>query len=245
MQNSNHTESSAKINVLLVEDNNFLRQSISDYLSQRDMIVTEALSGAEFYRYFDPARYDVAVIDINLPDLSGFQLTASIRERSDIGIIILTARTKREDRIRGYGEGADIYLTKPVDSEELTLAIGNLTKRRRRINELIPAFHPSETRASWRLDRHKQNLHTPTGTSVKLSTREAAFLEYLAARPNIIISRTEVASIFGEDKFSPTSRVADVALARLRTRIRRIGAELPLQMIRNTGYKLVAKLEIL
>ncbi len=209
------------------------------------MIVTEAFSGAEFYKCFDPERHDVAVIDVNLPDASGFQLTASIRERSDIGIIILTARTKREDRIRGYGEGADIYLTKPVDSEELALAIGNLTKRRRRLVELAPTLQLSEVRGSWKLDRDKQSLHTPGGTPVKLSTREAAFLEYIATRPNIIISRAEVASIFGEDKFSPTSRVADVALARLRTRIRRVGAELPLQMIRNTGYKLVATLQVL
>ncbi|SMD00261.1 response regulator transcription factor [Rhizobium sp. RU36D] len=227
------------IRVLLVEDNSFLRNSLSDYLRLRDMKVTEATSGAEFYSCFDPMSLDVAVIDVNLPDTSGFQLTASIRERSDIGVIILTARTKREDRIRGYGEGADIYLTKPVDTEELALAIVNLSRRRR--NQVGPMTSSSivKTAATWKLDRAKHVLNTPGGVAVKLSTRETAFLEYLAARSNVVVSRIELAAIFGEDRQTSGSRVTDVALARLRARIRQSGTELPLQVIRNSGYKLV------
>lgn len=233
------------IRVLIVEDNSFLRQSLSDYLRMRDMAVTEVRSGAEFYSCFDPQKHDVAVIDVNLPDTSGFQLTATIRERSDIGIIILTARTKREDRIRGYGEGADIYLTKPVDTEELALAIGNLARRRRKPAEAMLTSQVLKDPASWTLDRAKHILRTAAGTDVKLSTREAAFLEYIADRPNMVVSRIELANIFGEDMLSSGSRLTDVALARLRARIRQAGAELPLQVIRNTGYKLVATLHLI
>lgn len=246
---SQHSASSIlpdRVNVVLLEDNNFLRQSLADYLRQRNMIVTEAVSGKDFHAVFDPRHHDVAVLDVNLPDTSGFQLASRIRERSDIGIIILTARTRREDRLRGYGEGADIYFTKPVDSEELALAIGNLARRTRRLAEpaeAVPAAERDRASSSV-LDRQKQSLMTPDGVIVKLSTRETTFLAYIATSPNIIVSRADIAAIFGEDTASSSSRVTDVAMARLRSRLRQAGIELPVQVVRNTGYRLVARLEV-
>ncbi len=77
------------------------------------------------------SNFDVAVVDVNLPDQSGFTLTDYLRRNTDLGIIIVTARDGMEDRVRGYSAGADLYLVKPVDMPELAVAIVNLAHRRR------------------------------------------------------------------------------------------------------------------
>ncbi|WP_163484600.1 response regulator transcription factor, partial [Escherichia coli] len=88
--------------------------------------VTEAASGIALYKALRQESYDIAVLDVNLPDISGFELARDLAPQAEMGIIMLTARTGRDDRVRGYADGADLYLTKPVDSEELALAIVNL-----------------------------------------------------------------------------------------------------------------------
>ncbi|WHA43349.1 response regulator transcription factor [Agrobacterium larrymoorei] len=232
------------IGVLIVEDDDLLRQSIADYLRQRGMTVSEAESGSEFRSMLKTRSHDVLVLDINLPDVSGFELAEFARSRSDMGIIILSARSGRDDKLSGYGKGADLYLTKPVDSEELTLAIANLARRRQSSRGSVPSKARQSDGSSLTLDRHRQTLTTPDGVVLKLSAREAAFLEYIAAGPNAIISRAEVAEIFGEDLSSPSSRLTDVALARLRARLRKAGVELPLQVVRNAGYRLHGILDV-
>ncbi len=233
-----------KIGVLIVEDDRLLRQSVADYLRQRGIYVSEAESGASFRSLFNHRFHDVLVVDVNLPDISGFELAARARQESDAGIIILSARSGRDDRVSGYGNGADIYLTKPVDCEELTLAIANLAKRRRVSTLSSTPSMGQKGSSTLTLERQRQTLRTPDGVRLKLSARETAFLEYVAARPNTVVSRAEIAEIFGEDKSSPTSRLADVALARLRGRLRKAGMELPLQAVRNAGYRLLSPLDV-
>ncbi|MGO4840755.1 response regulator transcription factor, partial [Rhizobiaceae sp. 2RAB30] len=143
--------------------------------------MTEAASGIEFYRALKLGRYDIAVLDVNLPDANGFDLAADIAGGHDMGVIILTARTGRDDRVRGYGEGADIYLTKPVDSEELALAIGNLARRTRHSVAAAPPRRDTSVSAEkdlpWQLDRRRKTLDVPGVASVKLSARETVLLE--------------------------------------------------------------------
>jgi two-component system torCAD operon response regulator TorR len=131
------------VRVVLVEDDHDLRQSIADYLHLRAFDVTDVDSAFGFYRALAEKEFDIAILDVNLPDASGFDLARRISSGDRLGVIILTARTTRDDRIKGYEEGADLYLTKPVDGEELALAIGNLARRLQRVaapsaNSAIP-----------------------------------------------------------------------------------------------------------
>lgn len=243
------TSTSAKadgngISVLLVEDDQLLRESLADYLSQNGMSVTEAASGAAFRSGVASNSHDVIVLDINLPDISGFELTELAKRRSDAGIIILSARTARDDRVRGYSKGADIYLVKPVDVEELGLAISNLARRRRSLTVHTGSSDTSNASRELTLDRRRQVVITPSGVHLKVSAREAAFLEYIAAHSSDVVSRSHLAQIFGEDQLLPSSRVTDVALARLRARLRKAGVELPLQVVRNVGYRLLGKIRV-
>ncbi|TAI61559.1 response regulator transcription factor [Bradyrhizobium sp. Leo170] len=231
---------SQNVSILLVEDHSEFRQSIADYLRLRGMRVTEAASGIEFYRALRQARFDVAVLDINLPDTSGFDLAAELSAREDMGIIMLTARKEREDRLRGYGDGAHLYFTKPVDSEELALAIENLARRgRQQVNRAV-----GNSSSTLRLDRARQTLHDPAGRFVRLSGRELVLLDYLATRPNITVSREEIAGLFGDIEPDPESRALDAALTRLRAKLKAKDVELPLRVIKGVGLRLMANIKV-
>ena len=251
MMNAQHAEDAASapgFSVILVEDDNDLRQSLADYLRLRDMLVTEAASGMEFYRALKQGRYDIAVLDVNLPDANGFDLAADIAGGHDLGVIILTARTGRDDRVRGYGNGADIYLTKPVDSEELALAIGNLARRARRALATATPHRgtsaPAEKDVPWQLDRRRQALHVPGPATVRLSARETVLLEHLARHADTTVSRGEIAGLFGDTEPDPESRSLDAAMGRLRAKLRAEGLDLPLQVVHAVGLRFVGKITI-
>lgn len=231
--------------IILVEDDHDLRQSIADYLRLRNMHVTEAPSGVAFYKALRQERYDIAVLDVNLPDASGFELARDLAARRDTGVIMLTARTGRNDRVRGYAEGADLYLTKPVDSEELALAILNLGRRMGRSpHELAGRDDAVKDGGSWRLDRQSQTLYSPQGKSVRLSVRDVILLEQLAGRPNETVSRDLIMHWFGHGQVDPESRRFDALLARLRGKMKAAGMECPLQVVHSAGVRLVKAIEV-
>ena len=135
-----------------------MRAGLADYLRLSGSIVTEASSGIAFYKAMRADRFDVAILDVNLPDTSGFELARDAAEDGQMGVVILTARAGRDDRVKGYGVGADLYLTKPVDGEELLLAVRNLTRRARKAGAgPSPAAH-----AAWRAAREDE-LRAPHG----------------------------------------------------------------------------------
>lgn len=242
-------EISPDFKIILVEDDHDLRQSIADYLRLRNMHVTEAPSGIAFYKSLRQERYDIAVLDVNLPDVSGFELARDLSAQPEMGIILLTARTNRDDRVRGYAEGADLYLTKPVDTEELALAILNLGRRMRRGPEEAGSSRAAAAvgaldAALWRLNRQSQMLSSPELKSVKLSVREVILLEHLAARPEETVSRSLIMGLFGHAQIDPESRRFDAFLARLRTKLKMAGMECPLQVVHGAGVRLVKDIEI-
>ncbi|MFG1403375.1 response regulator transcription factor [Xanthobacter sediminis] len=233
--------------IILVEDNEVLRQSIAEYMRLRGADVTEAASGTEFHELLLKDHYDIAILDVNLPDTSGFELAAQLSARDDMGIIMLTARARRDDRIHGYQQGADLYFTKPVDSAELAAAITNLTRRARKSDTLrtaLPAAEAPPAAQHLVLDRRRHMLQAPEGAYVRLSVRETLFLEYLAQRPGTTVSRNDIAAIFGKTELSAESRVIDAALTRLRTRFRAAELELPIQVIYNAGLRLTRPIEL-
>ena len=136
--------------VVIIEDDRDLRESIIRFLSVSGVAAEGVGSVLDFYREIVVGNFDVAVVDVNLPDQSGFTLADYLRRSSDLGIIIITARDGMEDRVRGYGAGADLYLVKPVNMPELVAAIINLTRRsRERVTPMVvsPSVEP------WTLER--------------------------------------------------------------------------------------------
>ncbi|WP_416408120.1 response regulator transcription factor [Agrobacterium rosae] len=238
-----------KHSIILVEDDRDQRCGLSEYLQLRGFDVTEAGSAVEFHMAFSTGTHDVAILDVNLPDVSGFDLARHLSARGDVGVIMLTARHGSEDRRNGYEKGADIYFTKPADSEELALAASNLATRicreraGRRPDTASPVA-PAATSQAWTLDRRAFTLSSPQGKLLHLSSKEALLLEYLAYRTNETVSRVDILRAYGDTGTDANTRRFDVALSRLRAKAKEAGMELPLQVSYGIGVKLLEKILI-
>lgn len=222
--------------IILVEDDTELRQGLAEYLRWNGLLVTEAASGLAFYKILRSETFDIAILDINLPDTTGYELAKDISSDPLMGIIMLTARTRRDDRVRGYSEGADLYLTKPVDGEELLLAVRNLARRVRSGNGAPPQA------AAWQLDPQHQRLSAPNGTVVALSGREVMLLEQFAKLPGATISRRTLSELLGYGIPGAENRALDAALRRLRQKASESGTTLPLNVVHSVGIRFTAPL---
>lgn len=222
--------------VCIVEDDRELREGLAEYMGLNGLPVAEADSGLSFRRVLQEYSVDVAIIDINLPDISGFHLARELSGRTGKpGIILLTARSGQQDRIRGYGEGADLYMTKPVDGQELLLAVRNLAAR-------VRGRAGGAEQAAWRLDVAGMRLVAPTGGAVVLSPREVLLLEQFVPAAGQPVSRRSLDAVMGYGEPGSKSRGLDQALARLHEKARRQNVRLPLQVIHAIGIRFAAPL---
>jgi len=225
--------------ILLVEDDDDLREGLAENLRLNGMSVTEADCGAAFYEARRKAAFDLAILDVNLPDANGFELAASMaNDLGRPGIIMLTARTAQEDRIRGYSEGADLYMTKPVAGEELLMAVRNLA--RRIDGQQKPA--PIESPAGWRLDIPARRLFFSDGRSIGLSGREISLIEQFADRNGEALSRQGLSETLGYGTPGPGNRALDAALRRLRLKFEEAGLQQPIVSLNNLGLRFSAPL---
>ena len=241
------------IRVILVEDDEDLRQGVADYLRLQAIDVTEVASGIAFYTALMGGEFDIAILDVNLPDVSGFDLARTVSAGKRMGIIMMTARTGREDRLHGYEQGADLYLTKPVDSEELALAITNLGRRVRAAavsakpqtsaEERAPV-QAATTQGAWTLNMQRCRLVSPQGVQILLSGREAMLMELLARATGATVPRHAMDALLGNSSSDPESRRLDAALRRLRVKARTAGADLPLHAVHAVGIRFIGVLSL-
>lgn len=234
------------IRAILVEDDHDLRQGLADYLRLSGVDVRDVTSGLELFRTLRVESFDVAILDVNLPDSSGFDLARELSAERGMGLILLTARTGRDDRIRGYAEGADLYLTKPIDGQELVLAVRNLA---RRVHGGVAGSQPAaaETRAAaapapWRLDMLRHCLVPPHSDPIQLSGRELMLLEFLAAAEGATVTRAALAEHLGYDTTAAEGRGLDAVLRRLRRKVADRDLELPVRAMHAIGVRFSAPL---
>ncbi len=230
------------IRAILVEDDSDLRQGLAEYLRLSGIVVTDVPSGIAFYKALRADSFDIAILDVNLPDTTGFELARDLSaQKGGMGVIMLTARAGRTDRIQGYAEGADLYLTKPVDGEELLLAARNLARRVREASAsageeaALPAAAPA-----WRLDRQGHRLVSPEAVALQLSGRELMLLECLAAAGGETVARSTLVRHLGYAEMGSESRSLDAVLRRLRQKALEGGVDLPLRVIHAVGFRFAA-----
>ncbi|MCJ8150741.1 response regulator transcription factor [Shinella sedimenti] len=227
------------IRAIFLEDDQVLRKSLADFLSLNSISVVDVASVASFRKAIVDGDFDVALIDLGLPDGSGLDVARELRG-TGIGLIIITARSGRADRLQGYQDGADLFFIKPVDGAELVLAIRNLARRLRRAE--VVAKGEMTSNAIWTFDRAGQRLMAPTGVSIKLSGREAAFVDRLAQAGGETASREELALALGYREIDIESRRVDAVLRRLRQKARAVDTELPVHAVHALGFRFSAKL---
>ncbi len=217
--------------ILVVDDDDRLRDLLMRYLAGQGYRVSTAGNGADASVLMRGVDFDLLIIDVMMPGLSGFDLTEGVRAVSDVPILLLTARGLPEDRIAGLERGADDYLSKPFEPRELLLRVSALLRRSgpRPRDERKLAFGGGEfSPGRGELKRE--------GASVKLTAAELALLRALAAKPGEAIARQALAKITS----TGMERSVDVQVTRLR---RKIEADprtpVYLQTVRGIGYALI------
>ncbi len=196
--------------LLLAEDDTDFGNILSQYLTMSGFEVTLARDGREAWEAFQTSRPDLCILDIMMPEMDGFVLAEKIRGKEPgIPFIFLTAKSLRDDIVKGLKLGADDYITKPFDPEMLLLRINNILRRTYSIAE--DRYTVSDTTLSY----NSLTLTNPAGTE-KLTLREAQLLRHLIMNKNKTLTREEILTeIWGEDDYF-LGRSMDVFISRLR-----------------------------
>lgn len=218
--------------ILIIEDEKKLSNIISKGLKEENFIVEQAFDGEEGLYLSTEFLYDAIILDLSLPKLEGIDLLKKLREKKiNIPVLILTARNDIKDKIKGLNTGADDYLTKPFDFEELLARLNSLIRRSK--NNPSPIIE---------IDNLIIYLDTKTvfrgGKEIKLSANEYNLLEYLALNKEKVISRTEIVEHLYSMDLDPDSNVIDVYINYLRNKIDKNFDKKLINTIRGFGYSI-------
>ena len=218
------------IHLLVVDDDDRIRKLLKTYLAKQGFRVSTAGNAAEARHLMETLAYDLLILDVMMPGETGLELTEAVREREDVPIILLTALGESDDRIKGLKSGADDYLVKPFEPEELVLRIEAIFKRagtKGRASEV--AF------GDWVYDLER-NVLTKAGEQVRLTTGEEAMLAMLARRAGTAVSRHALSEKINAE----SERAVDVQMTRLRRKIEdNPGEPVHLLTVRGKGYRLL------
>ena len=219
-------------NILVVEDDRNISDLIQMYLVKEGFEVRIAADGGKAIAEFQKSAPDLILLDIMLPVMDGWAVCAKIRETSKVPIIMLTAKSEVFDRIQGLEMGADDYIVKPFEMNELLARI-NAVLRRTEI--------PVDTSKILRFDKLTINLDAyeliVDGKKIDTPPKELELLYHLAATPNRVYTRNQLLDeVWGFDYFGD-SRTVDVHIKRLREKIENVSDQWALKTVWGVGYK--------
>jgi two-component system response regulator PhoP len=218
--------------VLVVEDENALRDQLAAELKRAGYVVDAAKDGEEGLYFGREYQYDAAVVDLGLPKLDGLQLIRKLREDGrPFPVLVLTARGHWKDKVTGLEAGADDYLTKPFQLEELLARLNALVRR--------AAGHaaPVIVRGTLTLDTARREVRV-NGAPVELTAFEYRLLEYLMINAGRVVSKTELTDHLYEQDYDRDSNVIEVFVGRLRKKLDPSGKLSPIRTVRGQGYRL-------
>lgn len=227
-----NTQEDGQRHILVVDDDVRIRTLLQKFLTDNNYLVTTAADAAEARAKLRSFDFDLLILDVMMPGESGFDLTKSLRETSQVPILLLTARGEAESRIEGLERGADDYLAKPFEPRELLLRIASIV--RRTFKPEMPAIR--EVRMGACTFDLARNELVANGRHLKITSGEAALLRVLALNAGKPVSRAELMAKSG----ATMERSVDVQMTRLRRKIE-TDPRLPiyLQTVRSVGYVLV------
>jgi DNA-binding response OmpR family regulator len=206
--------------LLIVEDDELVQSLLAAYMQNEGFKVSLATSGKEMLACIDSEAIDLVLLDLGLPDEDGLVLARQVRARSSLPIIVVTSRKDQKDRLAALEIGADDYLTKPFDPEELVLRVRNLLSRAGGTTEEALRLKTEVFKfQGWTLDTGGHNLTGPGGETVSLTRAEFNLLAALARAPNRVLSRDYLLDAISQDADAPTDRLIDVLISRVRKKI--------------------------
>ncbi|MBG9566352.1 hypothetical protein ABE38_13200 [Brevibacillus agri] len=217
---------------LVVDDDPHIRELVALYLKDEGFDIVEKTNGADALAYAENHAVDLAVIDIMMPQMDGWELCSKLREFGDMPIIMITAKGEAQDRIHGFKLGTDDYLVKPFDPVELVLRVKALLKRYRiSVSNIITLGHLS-------LDRSRYLVVYADGQTKTIPMKEFELLYKLGNYAGQLFTReTLIEQIWGLD-YEGDERTVDVHIKRLRERFPEAESGFRIVTIRGLGYRL-------
>lgn len=217
--------------LLLVEDDLSLIKQLVDNLSNLGHRVDQSTDGLDGLYRIQEYAYDLAIIDIGLPKLSGIDLIRQARDKDiEVPILILTARSRWQDKVEGLNSGADDYLVKPFQFEELEARINAMTRR-------AGGYAANEMRyGPYRLDLDSQELYVDE-EAVKLTSFEYNLIDFFLRYPKRVHSKNAIADYLYSEDADPDSNVIEVVVGRLRKKLDPDNQFKPIETLRGRGYR--------
>ena len=218
--------------VLLIEDDIRLVESLSSQLREAGFAVDVSTDGIEGLYVGEEFPIDLAIIDLGLPELSGLEVIRRLRKRGrDFPILVLTARSDWQDKVEGLEAGADDYVTKPFQFEELMARINALMRRAGGHAQPRIDFGPIS------VDLSTQRVYR-NGEELELTTYEYKVLNYLVMHPGEVVTKTDLSEHIYEEDADRDSNVIEVFIGRLRRKLDPDGTLNPIETLRGRGYRL-------
>jgi two-component system, OmpR family, response regulator RegX3 len=225
------------VRVLIVEDDPSVGASLQDGLQLHGFVPSLVTTGAEALDQADAA--DVVLLDLGLPDLDGLEVCRRLRQRSQVPVIVLSARTDEVDRVLGLELGADDYLTKPFSLRELVARLHAITRRLEHLAERSADRDrvPAATRVVGRLELDPRTRAVRLGgTPVELTPKEHDLLAALAVDPGAVRTREELMDEVWDEHWYGSTKTLNVHVASLRTKL---GDPRWIETVRGVGFRLV------
>jgi len=221
-----------KESILIIEDEKKISEIVKAYLEKDGFRVRVAENGSDALSLFKEGP-DLVVLDLMLPDMPGEELCGLIRETSEVPIIMLTAKSGEEDRIKGLGIGADDYIVKPFSPRELVARVKAHLRRAGKTKKRLLSFNSGSLRID--MERHEVLSH---GNDLQLTLTEFKILTSLAENPGRILSRNQIVNLVQGYDFEGYDRTIDAHVKNLRHKIEK-DSKSPefIQTVYGVGYK--------
>ena len=218
-----------KNHILIVDDDDRIRNLLKDYLSENNYVVSTAENADQAKKKLEYILFDIIILDVMMPGQNGYDLTKEIKKKISIPIILLTAKGEVENRIKGLELGADDYIGKPFEPKELLLRIKNIINKNKKLDLKL-----KHNVGKAEIDLNKMTISL-NNTLKKINNSEKKVLIEMLSNPGITFSREKIGKISGISQ----ERSIDVMITRLRQKIE-INPKNPkyLQTIRGSGYVL-------
>ncbi|MDY7013588.1 MAG: response regulator transcription factor [Cyanobacteriota bacterium] len=222
--------------ILVVDDDPAIRNLIFRFLSQKNYQMESADNGKTALEIFSQFNPDLVILDVNLPDALGYNLCEEMQMRTDVFVLLLTSRTDTEDKATGFRKGADDYLTKPFDLQELEFRVNAILKRQRTV---MPSNTKQPLVFDYLIVDPERREVKVNGNIVPLTALEFDLLHYLASRPGEALSRpTLISEVWDYAEIVGDQRVVDVHIGQIRKKIE-VDSSKPslIKTIRGYGYR--------
>lgn len=227
--------------ILIIEDDPTINHLIFEYLTENGCTCCQSFSGTEGRLRFDSETFDLILLDLMIPGLTGEELTAHIRSRSNVPIIILSAKTALEDKVGLLDGGADDYLTKPFELEEL-LARVNVQLRRSctAVSRMTGVTAPAPALLSyrdWTLDLTGR-VFTAAGYHVSLTAHEFGILELFIRHPKKVFTKQEIFEAVWHQDYFVEDKTINVHISNIRAKLKETGTDRYIQTVWGIGFRL-------